>query len=129
MAALDTFVSLDVLDRSCKLYDMQKDLDELFCCLQKAMSQKVLSILGLYRTHVMKRIDLQFPRLVYGGESVVFTQYESEVEEIPTERNDGDHLLLGEHLETYYRAILLCEYYADFFVRRQQDGDDYILFM
>lgn len=75
----------------------------------------------------MKRIDMQFPRLVYGGaEPVVFTQYESEAEQIPTEQSTD---LFHEHLETYYRAILLCEYYADFFARQVNDGHDYILFM
>jgi hypothetical protein len=131
LQAMDTFVSLSMQDKSCAIHVLQKDLDELFCCIQKAMCQKVLSVLGLYRTYVMKRIDMQFPRLIYGGHSQVFTQYESEVEQIPTEVEvpSEARTYSNEQFETYYRSILLCEYYADFFARQQSDGNEYLLFM
>jgi len=58
------------------------------------MAQKVLQALGEYRTSELKKLDMQFPRLVYGGEP-----------------NN-----IASNFEMFYRAILLCEYYAEFFI-------------
>lgn len=74
------------------------------------MSQRVMTVLSMYRIYHKKRLDLQYPKILVGGEDV------------PRDLSNSD-------CELIYRAVLLCEYYHDFFREKTADKDDLIMYI
>lgn len=65
--------------------------------------------MGYYRTIYLKKLDMQFPKLLYGGNHGIEQSQQHKSKSI------------CNNFEIYYRTVLLCEYYADFFISQQNN--------
>ena len=106
--------------------DTTKELDILYNSILNAMGQRLVNVLGLYRMQVKKRNDLQITRVLMGSgknrthrrthsadiRSIKSLTIEKPYKNIMKRFSEFDM----KQFELYYRTILICKYYQNFFI-------------